>query len=189
MGTQHAGQDMYEFSTVDFEDAFHMVCLREEDREIAIFKALDGWAVFSRLWSGMAAAPLVWCRASAAACRLGQAIYEPDEMRLQCFVDDPGLAIRGPPARRSWFLGTLLLWWRALGFKFSWKKGARGAQVPWIGATVAVVYKTYGAGSTVYPGTLVTFQPAKYAELQKGIEDIHTAKGMVDIKAVQRVAG
>jgi hypothetical protein len=184
-----AGQDMYEFATVDFEDAFHTVCLREGDREMAIFRTANGWAVFSRLCCGMAAAPLVWCRTSAAASRLGQAIYKPDEMRLQCFVDDPGLAIRGPPAQRSWYLGTLLLFWMALGFKFSWKKGARGAQVPWIGATVAVVHKTYGATAKVYPGTLVTLQPAKYAELQKGVEDLHKAKGMVDLKLVQKVAG
>ncbi len=90
LGTQKAGQDLYEFATVDLEDAFHTVCLREEDREIAIFKTLRGWAVFSRLCCGMAAAPLVWCRVVAAASRLGQAVYKPDELCVQCFVDDPG---------------------------------------------------------------------------------------------------
>ncbi len=189
MGRQTPTQDMYEFATVDFEDAFHTVHLQEGDREIAIFKTSTGWAVFSRLCCGMAAAPLVWCRIGAAACRLGQAIYKPDELRVQCFVDDPAVALRGLPAQRSWHLGTLLLFWRALGFKFSWKKGARGTEVPWIGATVSVVWKTYGAGSTVYPGTLVALQPAKYAELQQGVEAIHKAKGMIDFKCVQRVAG
>ena len=50
---------MCEFCTVDFEDAFHTIRIREEDRGIAVFKTLDGWAVFDRLCCGMAAAPLV----------------------------------------------------------------------------------------------------------------------------------
>ena len=179
----------FELCTVDFEDAFHTIRLREQDRGVMAFKTDKGWAVFDRLCCGMAAAPLVWCRTSAAACRLGQAIFGPSELRIQCFVDDPGIALRGPQAVRSWLLGCLLIFWRALGFVFNWGKASRGAQVPWIGANILITSRTYGAGTTIYPGTLVTLTEAKFKELRQGVEEIHQAKGMTDLKKVQRLAG
>ena len=36
------------------------------------------------------AAPLVWCRVSAAATRLGQACFLSNDLRMQIFVDDSG---------------------------------------------------------------------------------------------------
>ena len=62
--------EFYEVCAVDFEDAFRVLALGEGDRGAVAFRALSGWAVFRRLCSGMAAAPLVWCRVSAAGRRL-----------------------------------------------------------------------------------------------------------------------
>ena len=126
----------FDLAVVDFEDAFHTLAIKEEDRGVMAIRTLDGWAVFRRLCCGMAAAPLVWCRVGSAAARLGQAVYRPEELRMQVFVDDPAIVTRGSPATRSWLLGTLLLFWTVLGFAFNWAKAHRGASVPWIGAHI-----------------------------------------------------
>jgi hypothetical protein len=135
---ENDGEVGCELAAVDFEDAFHTLLLKEEDRGVMAFRTLSGWAVFSRLCCGMAGAPMVWCRTSAAGCRLGQACFTPQELRLQCFVDDPAMAVRGTAMQRSWLLGCLLLFWVVLGFRFNWGKGNRGQEVPWIGAQVAI---------------------------------------------------
>ena len=114
----------------------------------------------------MAAAPLLWCRVAAAACRLAQAIFLPHELRIQCFVDDPAMAVYGTLEQREWLLGTLLLFWSLLGFKFNWRKGARGQEVPWIGANVKVEVRPYGVQARSLPGVLVTLSPAKLKELR-----------------------
>jgi hypothetical protein len=124
--------EWYDLATVDFEDAFHTILLREADRGVMAFKTLKGWAVFTRLCCGMAGAPIVWCRTSAAGCRLCQACFKPRELRIQCYVDDPALAVRGTPGQRSWLMGSALLFWVVLGFNFNGSKGARGQEVPWI---------------------------------------------------------
>jgi hypothetical protein len=135
---QTGDEENIELATVDFEDAFHTLELKEEDRGVMAFRTLTGWGVFNVLCCGMAGAPMVWCRTSAAGCRLGQACFSPRELRLQCFVDDPALAVRGSAKLRSWLLGCLLLFWVVLGFRFNWGKGTRGQEVPWIGAQVAI---------------------------------------------------
>jgi hypothetical protein len=131
-------EDGCELAVVDFEDAFHTLLLKEEDRGVMAFRTLTGWAVFTRLCCGMAGAPMVWCRTSAAGCRIGQSCFCPQELRLQCFVDDPAIAVRGTARQRSWLLGCLLLLWVVLGFRVNWSKGNRGQEVPWIGAQVAI---------------------------------------------------
>ena len=181
--------DFYEFATVDFEDAFHTLKLKEEDRGAMAFRTLNGWAVFRRLCCGMAGAPLVWCRVSAGACRLGQACFQPSELRIQCFVDDPAIAVRGQPSKRAWLLGLLFLFWAALGFKFSWKKGARGQEIVWIGARVAVQQRSHPSMACLFPGVAVTLAPEKFQELRKAVEELYKAKGLVPIKQVLRLAG
>ena len=48
----------------------------------------------------------------------------------------------------------MLLFWRALGFKFNLKKAVRRRRL-------------------LAPGVLVTLQPAKLAELRAGVEELH----------------
>ena len=87
-------------SVVDFEDAFRTLAIREQDRGVVAIRTHDGWAVFKRLCCGMAAA-LVWCRVSAAAARLGQPCFQPNELRMQIFADDPAMATRGTQEQRA----------------------------------------------------------------------------------------
>jgi hypothetical protein len=173
----------YEIAVVDFEDAFHQLALREEDRGVMAIKTLHGWAVFRKLCCGMAAAPLVWCRVGAAAGRLGQSLFLPHELRIQIFVDDPAIVVRGRPEERAWLLGILLLFWAVLGFKFNWAKAHRGQSAPWIGAQVSVERRDK------IIGVLATLAPKKYEELLTNVETLRRAKGMVNLKLVSRVAG
>ena len=101
--------DMIELVTMDFSDAFYTLWLEESARGKLAFRTLKGWAVFSRLCFGMSGAPLIWGRVAALACRLAQAIFMPWELRLQCYVDDPAIAVRGSPEQRKHLLALLFL--------------------------------------------------------------------------------
>ena len=173
----------YEICFVDFEGAFHTLAIREEDRGAMAIRTLEGWAIFRRLCCGMAAAPFVWCRVGAAAARLGQVCFQPWELRTQLCADDPAIATRGTPAERAWFLGSLLLFWRVLGFTFNWRKAHRGQTVQWIGAQISVEKRE---GSF---GVLATFAPKKFQELRANVDALHKAIGMVKLMLVQHVAG
>ena len=181
--------DMYEICTVDFEDAFRTLHLEELDGGMMVFRTREGWAVFSRLCCGMAAAPLLWCRVSAAGCRLAQACFGPHELRIQCFVDDPAIAVRGCEPLRKWLLGAVMLVWTVLGFRLSFRLSWRRQEVPWIGASIRLDKRPHGVHGTELPGVLVTLLPSKYQELRSEVERLHQAKGMVHLSAVQRVAG
>ncbi|CAK0867373.1 unnamed protein product, partial [Prorocentrum cordatum] len=170
----------YEVCVMVFEDAFHMLAIREEDRGAMAVRTLEGWAVFRRLCCGIAAAPLVWCRVGAAAARLG---FRPEELRIQVFVDDPAIATRGAPATRAWLTGALLLLWNVLGLKFKWLKARRGQAVPWIGAQVSLEQRARRWG------VLDTLALQKVAEMRSSAERLREATGMVNIKAVQQLAG
>ena len=70
--------------------------------------------------------------------------------RIQCFVDDPLIALGGPKAHRDHCLLRVVLLWLVLGFKLSWGKGARGRRVEWIGACFGAWKSPSGeAGVTV----------------------------------------
>lgn len=127
-----------ELMTMDFTDAFYTLWLEWEALGDLAFRTLDGWAIFLRLCFGMAGAPLVWGRVAAAACRLSQAIFAAHELRIQCYVDDPAVAVRGTAKERKHLLAMLLLFWGVLGLDLSFGKGTRGSTVPWIGATISL---------------------------------------------------
>ena len=92
----------YDLSVDDFEDAFHTLAIREQDRGVMAIRTHEGWAVSRRLCCGLAAAPLVWCRVSAAAARLGQACVLPNKPRIQ-------ICRRRPGNRHTWDAGTTRL--------------------------------------------------------------------------------
>ena len=187
--SQQAGTKV-ELYTLDFADAFYTIWLRQADRGSLVFKVSHGWAVFNRLCFGMAGAALIWGRLAAAACRIGQATFKPDELRLQCYVDDPAIAVLGSQHTRDKLIIILLLLWAALGLEFSWAKGNRGPAVPWIGATFTLDKRAHqGGGATLFPGVAVTIQQAKFAELRQSIEEIYNANGLIPMKKVLRVAG
>lgn len=65
--------------------------------------------------------------------RLTQSLYDPSELRLVCYVDDPLAAVRGTAAERRLYVAIMVLVWEALGFKLAFAKGQVGKTVTWIG--------------------------------------------------------
>ena len=173
----------FEVVVADFEDAFHTVAIQEEARGTMAIKTVDGWGVFKVMCCGMAGAPLVWCRIAAAATRIAQACFLPEELRLQVFVDDPAVAVRGSRSTRSWLIGALLLLWTTMGFRFNWGKAHRGTSVPWIGAQISVE-KRRGLW-----GVLAELQGRKLNEMKQNLDFLHNTKGMINIDKLKTVAG
>jgi len=185
----HSAKEV-ELLTLDFADAFYTLWLRPSDRGSLVFKVADGWAVFNRLCFGMAGAPLIWGRLAAAACRLGQSCFQPEELRLQCYVDDPAIAVLGSQQERNRLIIILLLLWSALGLALSWEKGSRGTSVPWIGVNFKLDKRPHqGAGRALFPGVEITVQQAKFNDLRNNVEAIFHAKGLIPMKDVLKVAG
>eukprot|EP00974_Lingulodinium_polyedra_P016033 1555286-Lingulodinium_polyedra.AAC.1 len=71
---------------------------------------------------GVGSGPLLWGRVAALLCRATQALLQPHEGRLQCYVDDPLVSARGSPASvRRTFL-VVILFWLVCGFELAWNK-------------------------------------------------------------------
>ena len=70
--------------------------------------------------------------------RLTQSLYDPSELRLVCYVDDPLAAVRGTAAERRLYVAIMVLVWEALGFKLAFAKGQLGRTVTWIGGTLTI---------------------------------------------------
>ena len=61
-----------------------------------------------------------------------------DTEKMQVYVDDPSLAIRGPPSHCRKQVAFIILAWSVLGVKLALPKGQLGPAVNWIGARLTV---------------------------------------------------
>lgn len=102
-------------------------------------------------------------------------------------MDDLGIAVRGPDAHRTWLLGSLLMFWRALGFKVNGSTGCRGQEAPWIGAAIAIEARTHGSARR-YPGVRVSLQPSNYVAGSSG-RLVQGQRYGRQISFVEKVAG
>ena len=94
-----------------------------------MFKTSTGWVCFkSEVRHLCGSVDLL--QGAAAGCSLGQGLFQPTEL-LQCFVDDPVMAMRGTECTRNKLLGILFLFWTLLGFRFQSRKV--GPSIVWIG--------------------------------------------------------
>ena len=66
----------------------------------------------------------MWSRVAASLMRATTAMHVNDKVRIECFVDDPLIALGGPKGARDLMLLRIIVLWMALGYKLSWKKGA-----------------------------------------------------------------
>eukprot|EP00971_Amphidinium_carterae_P332078 6466028-Amphidinium_carterae.1 len=101
------------------------------------------------------------------AARLGQSIFEAWELRLRVYVDDPLVAVAGPPCLASYRFGLLLLLWQSFGFDLSWAKGGWGRSLCWIGARFKVLVDVYG-----YPAVEMSLAEKKYSEMKDAVKSL-----------------
>ncbi len=80
---------------------------------------------------GGAPSPLVWCRVVALLARLTPGLFDPSELFLLIFMEDPHCSVAGPLETRNRNIALLVLVWRTLGFPLS-------LGLEWIGATIVV---------------------------------------------------
>jgi len=100
---------------LDFEDAFNQMFVHLAERRFLAGRAtIDGeeWYFYYRsVLFGHIAGPLLWGRVAAALMRCTAALVAQRRVGLQCYVDDPILALGGPPvARRKSMALVLILW-------------------------------------------------------------------------------
>jgi hypothetical protein len=120
---------------LDFCNAFHLLPLHPEEQKY--FTTCIGGKVqhYFSLVFGPKASPTVWGRFGAWLSRSTQALFSPDSIRMQLYVDDPAVVIRGDKSEQKRLTATILLWWLILEIPLAWNKGSWGPEVTWIGAT------------------------------------------------------
>ena len=133
------GEEGVELAVVDFVDAYQTIGVHPDEQRHQVIAGFDGaYYIMKSVAFGGAGSPLIWGRAAAFLGRSGQALFCPSEARLEIYVDDPVVVLRGSPVQRTRNFTILLLWWLALGPDLSWNKIQRGNTVRWIGAEISV---------------------------------------------------
>ena len=61
-------------------------------------------------------------------------MLDPSRGRLQVYVDDPLLTLRGSKPQRDRMIAKVVMAWVCLGFNLAFAKGQRGSSITWIGA-------------------------------------------------------
>jgi hypothetical protein len=112
---------------------------------------------------------------------MSQALLDPTEARLQCFVDDPIAVIRGTPEHMQMVVCVLLLFWEVLGLRFAYDKAARGQSVVWIGARICVE-------STLHR-CVVDLPQKKLNDLKNICSTVLGGRGMISAGPLRSLAG
>ena len=86
-----------------------------------------------RIAQGSLNGPGVFGRLSALTGRMSQSLYPAEIMQLQIYTDDPCAVLRGSKRKTRRMAVILSLFWRALGWGFSYHKGQLGSIINLIG--------------------------------------------------------
>ena len=93
---ESSSEDEIEWAGVDFADAYQTIGVHPEERKHQVIAGINGqYYVMSSVAFGGAGSPLIWGRDAAFLGRSGQAFFLPTEARLEVYVDDPFIALRG----------------------------------------------------------------------------------------------
>ena len=176
--------DEMELFSADFKDAFHMLPLRQDERQYVVYKNGKGqYHVAKVVVFGLSAGPLLWGRLASAAMRLAQATAIDGEIAMACYVDDPLLAVMGATAeQRLWSFCRCTLLWQSLGLEMSWKKSSRGKMVQWIGFEVKLTGPRNG-------DIQVKMAEAKRQKLLKVFQEMSDYGGMIPLRLLQYSTG
>jgi hypothetical protein len=164
----------------DFRDAFKQLRVGPRERKYLTGRGLGGWFSYLTVLFGAGSGPLLWGRSAAAIMRSTASFLDENTTSLQCFVDDPILAVAGSEATRRRTMIAVVLWWAALGTKLSWAKIACGKSVEWIGVMVTMIHG----------GVKITMPPKKMQGLAGLINEMITGhRGMVKAVKLRSLSG
>ena len=142
---------------LDFSEAFWQVPLDPDERRFFVGKWRDTILSYRRAAQGSRNGPLAWASVCSLAVRTVQSMYrvsllsltnihaatlverrEAASAKLQTYVDDPAVTIRGTKDQRDRTVATIVILWAALGFGLSYDKASRGRTISWIGLTITI---------------------------------------------------
>ena len=154
--------------------------IAENERRHVIARGSSSFYVFRCVAFGLACGPLLWGRLAAFASRFTQAIFQPGELRVQTYVDDPAGIVYGHSGdHRDKLLTIFLLFSRVLGFDVNWRKVQRGAEIDWIGARFGLDEEN---------GVTVSLSAEKAATLRTALDSMLRTT-MVQEKRARSIAG
>ena len=125
--------------TLDFSDAFKHLQVRDSEKRFLAGQAKGGFFVYNTVLFGVKNwFPLVWGRMAALLSRSTQALFSDRCYRLQTFVDDPIIVVKGTEEEIHNMINTTLAWWSVVGLRIAWSKGGIGHSAEWIGANITI---------------------------------------------------
>ena len=137
-----------EWAVLDFTDAFWNIPLAFSERKHFVGMARGKFYVFARAAQGSRNGPLAWAAVISVVMRLSQSLFaaplgdatrrSPEDVRMQLYVDDPAIALRGSDEVRDHNIAKLALCWLVLGLPLAFAKARRGRSVPWIGCQLSI---------------------------------------------------
>jgi hypothetical protein len=140
------GEDI-ELMVADVSDAFWLVPLAPSERRFFCARLRGRLLSFNRIAQGSRTAPLAWSVIASCATRAIQGTFmatgsarvkHSQSVRLNCYVDDPIVIVRGTPSQRKNDLILCLLIWLVLGFPMSFPKAHSGKSLAWIGVQLTI---------------------------------------------------
>ena len=137
----HSCEDI-EVAVIDVKDAFWLPPLHQNEKRFFVIKWLGKFLVFLRTAQGSRGGPLSWCALAAVATRNVQSLLATpsgEEARINTYVDDPLVALKGSPKRRRRLMAIFLLGWLVQGFPMAFQKARKSFSLVWIGALIRIV--------------------------------------------------
>ena len=172
------------FLIADVSDAFWLIPLSKRERKYFVSKHRGRWLVFMRTAQGSRGAPLSWAAIAALVARCVQSLFFTDDScteldaKLQLYVDDPLLAMRGDDHHCKRLCVRFCVAWLVLGFNLAFSKAQCSPDVVWIGVRLKINERRIEA----------TIPAEKIKELLELIASI-LSRNMIPLKELRTFAG
>ena len=130
----------------DITDAFWLIPLHPVERKFFVAKFKGQYLIFRRTAQGSRTAPLTFASIMAMATRFLQSLLLRNHLResvwqdarIETYVDDPWMAIKGRQAEIEDLTTTILIGWHLMGFPIAYRKAARSRSLKWIGMNIEI---------------------------------------------------
>ena len=135
------GECDVELLIADVSDAFWLVPLKKSERKFFVIRFRGEYLVFVRTAQGSRGAPLSWAAVGSILARVVQSVFCSDgkqTARMQLYVDDPLIALRGSKRMRKRMAVKFVAVFLVLGVGLAFSKAQLGHTVTWIGVEFAI---------------------------------------------------